>query len=130
MVTSSRYGCIQSLWLHHGLFRLMKNATENHYDPRGEITPRLACRDPQKGDLQRPQIPKCPACILFFICARPRSYAFGAWLGLAQIKNPHRKVRILRSLRRKRDSNPRYLAVQRFSRPPHSTTLPFLRARN
>ena len=27
---------------------------------------------------------------------------------------------------RKRDSNPRYLAVQRFSRPPHSTTLPFL----
>ena len=31
-------------------------------------------------------------------------------------------------LRRKRDSNPRYLAVQRFSRPPHSTTLPPLRS--
>ena len=30
-------------------------------------------------------------------------------------------------LRRGRDSNPRYLAVQRFSRPPHSTTLPPLR---
>ena len=31
------------------------------------------------------------------------------------------------SLRRERDSNPRYLAVQRISRPPHSTTLPSLR---
>ena len=30
------------------------------------------------------------------------------------------------SLQRRRDSNPRYLAVQRFSRPPHSTTLPLL----
>ena len=29
-------------------------------------------------------------------------------------------------LRRERDSNPRYLAVQRFSRPPQSTTLPSL----
>ena len=29
-------------------------------------------------------------------------------------------------LRRERDSNPRYLSVQRFSRPPHSTTLPSL----
>ena len=28
--------------------------------------------------------------------------------------------------RRERDSNPRYLSVQRFSRPPHSTTLPSL----
>ena len=30
--------------------------------------------------------------------------------------------------RRRRDSNPRRLAPQRFSRPPHSTTLPLLRA--
>ena len=30
--------------------------------------------------------------------------------------------------RRDRDSNPGNLAVQRFSRPPHSTTLPPLRA--
>ena len=30
------------------------------------------------------------------------------------------------SARRERDSNPRYLAVQRISRPPHSTTLPSL----
>ena len=30
-------------------------------------------------------------------------------------------------LRRERDSNPRNLAVQRFSRPPQSTTLPSLR---
>ena len=30
--------------------------------------------------------------------------------------------------RRDRDSNPWNLAVQRFSRPPHSTTLPPLRA--
>ena len=29
-------------------------------------------------------------------------------------------------MRRERDSNPRYLAVQWFSRPPHSTTLPSL----
>ena len=29
-------------------------------------------------------------------------------------------------LRRERDSNPRYLSVQRFSRPPQSTTLPSL----
>ena len=29
-------------------------------------------------------------------------------------------------LRRNRDSNPRYLSVCRFSRPVHSTTLPFL----
>ncbi len=32
------------------------------------------------------------------------------------------------SQRRERDSNPRYLAVQRFSRPPHSTTLPSLQS--
>ncbi len=31
--------------------------------------------------------------------------------------------------RRERDSNPRYLSVQRFSRPPQSTTLPSLQAR-
>ena len=31
-------------------------------------------------------------------------------------------------LRRRRYSNPRYLAVQRFSRPPHSTTLPLLQS--
>ena len=31
--------------------------------------------------------------------------------------------------RRGRDSNPRYLAVKRFSRPPRSTTLPPLRSR-
>ena len=30
------------------------------------------------------------------------------------------------SLRRERDSNPRNLSVQRFSRPPQSTTLPSL----
>ena len=27
-------------------------------------------------------------------------------------------------MRRERDSNPRYISAQRFSRPPHSTTLP------
>jgi hypothetical protein len=32
--------------------------------------------------------------------------------------------------RRKRDSNPRYLAVQQFSRLPHSTALPFLRGKS
>ena len=34
------------------------------------------------------------------------------------------------SWRRKRDSNPRSLAAQRFSRPPRSTTLPFLRRKD
>ena len=33
-------------------------------------------------------------------------------------------------LRRERDSNPRRLAPQRFSRPPHSTALPSLRGKN
>ena len=33
---------------------------------------------------------------------------------------------IYRTLRRERDSNPRYLSVRRFSRPVHSTTLPSL----
>ena len=32
--------------------------------------------------------------------------------------------------RRERDSNPRRLAPQRFSRPPHSTALPSLRGKN
>ena len=32
------------------------------------------------------------------------------------------------SVRRERDSNPRYLAVRRFSRPVYSTTLPSLQA--
>ena len=46
-------------------------------------------------------------------------------------KKPDQKmIGFVLFVRRKRDSNPRYLAVQRFSRPPHSTTLPFLRARN
>ncbi len=45
---------------------------------------------------------------------------------LLKIKNPA-DAGLFWVLRRKRDSNPRYLAVQRFSRPPHSTTLPFLR---
>lgn len=33
-------------------------------------------------------------------------------------------------LRRKRDSNPRNLSVQQFSRLPQSTTLPFLRRKS
>ena len=35
---------------------------------------------------------------------------------------------VLGSQRRERDSNPRSLAAQRFSRPPQSTTLPSLLA--
>ena len=41
-------------------------------------------------------------------------------------KKPNLSVGLSIALRRKRDSNPRYLAVQWFSRPPHSTTLPSL----
>ncbi len=33
-------------------------------------------------------------------------------------------------MRRRRDSNPRYLAVRRFSRPVQSTTLPLLRRKS
>ena len=36
------------------------------------------------------------------------------------------KSRLSSALRRKRDSNPRYIAVQQFSRLPPSTTRPFL----
>ena len=43
----------------------------------------------------------------------------------SQIKKPSLIDRVF-SQRRERDSNPRYLAVQRFSRPPQSTTLPSL----
>jgi hypothetical protein len=32
--------------------------------------------------------------------------------------------------RRERDSNPRKLSLQRFSRPPHSTALPSLRRKS
>ena len=39
------------------------------------------------------------------------------------IHSVHDKL-ILITMRRDRDSNPGYLAVQRFSRPPQSTTLP------
>ena len=41
-----------------------------------------------------------------------------------------KRLKVASSPRRKRDSNPRYIAVQRFSRPPHSTALPFLRCKD
>lgn len=47
-----------------------------------------------------------------------------AW-GLLECKKPV-ALRQAWLLQRRRDSNPRYLAVQRFSRPPHSTALPLL----
>ncbi len=42
------------------------------------------------------------------------------------IKKSPVNLAIYRTLRRERDSNPRYLSVRRFSRPVHSTTLPSL----
>ena len=54
----------------------------------------------------------------------------GIWISVVHRINrkKSRKTLILRDLslfqRRDRDSNPGYLAVQRFSRPPQSTTLP------
>ena len=45
---------------------------------------------------------------------------------LSQIKKECKSFRFTLYQRRERDSNPRYLAVQRFSRPPQSTTLPSL----
>ena len=47
-------------------------------------------------------------------------------LKVDKIKKSAENFRFRRFERRERDSNPRYLAVQRFSRPPHSTTLPSL----
>ncbi len=44
-----------------------------------------------------------------------------------QNKKAATSSQLFRLLRRERDSNPRNLAVQRFSRPPQSTTLPSLR---
>ena len=45
---------------------------------------------------------------------------------LFQTKKECKSFRFTLYQRRERDSNPRYLAVQRFSRPPQSTTLPSL----
>ena len=45
----------------------------------------------------------------------------------AENKNaPPEAGHLLQGLQRRRDSNPRNLSVQRFSRPPHSTALPLL----
>ena len=44
---------------------------------------------------------------------------------IQQQKNPSEISEGL-NVQRRRDSNPRYLSVQRFSRPPRSTTLPLL----
>ena len=45
-------------------------------------------------------------------------------------KNEPYRTRLHFGLRRERDSNPRSLSAQRFSRPPQSTTLPSLLRRN
>ncbi len=42
------------------------------------------------------------------------------------IKKSRKSFDLQDSVRRERDSNPRYLSVRRFSRPVHSTTLPSL----
>ncbi len=55
---------------------------------------------------------------------------------LKQVWRLYKKKKLISQLRdelfwrRKRDSNPRRCDPQRFSRPPHSTTLPFLRCKS
>ena len=50
----------------------------------------------------------------------------GDYLKAQKEKSPANLSICRTQLRRERDSNPRYLAVRRFSRPVHSTTLPSL----
>jgi hypothetical protein len=72
-----------------------------------------------------------PACIIFTLfddkrymfCRVTSKLSDGLWHPLTDIcnkKSVHRNA----FLRKKRDSNPRTREGQRFSRPPHSTTLP------
>ena len=57
------------------------------------------------------------------------NYWLTYWLIWKTKKSLTRCIQLVKpySLRRERDSNPRCLAAQRFSRPPQSTTLPSLR---
>ena len=67
-----------------------------------------------------------PTLRAFFFYARPpASSELGPEGG--HKKRPPVGGRLQGALRRRRDSNPRYLAVRRFSRPVHSTALPLLR---
>ena len=50
----------------------------------------------------------------------------GGLLKSAQKEKSCKSFDLQDSVRRERDSNPRYLSVRRFSRPVHSTTLPSL----
>ena len=56
---------------------------------------------------------------------QPFSDGLGDYLK-TQKKKSRKSCDLQDSVRRERDSNPRYLSVRRFSRPVHSTTLPSL----
>ena len=65
-----------------------------------------------------------PPASCVFLCPNPQLCKLISDL---DIKKPAQCAGFQMFLRRKRDSNPRYLSVRWFSRPVHSTTLPFLR---
>jgi hypothetical protein len=78
-----------------------------------------AVGDPLMGDWTQPQSLELLRSSAFFHApALKQAWRKGMKKALAFAK--------AFGLRRERDSNPRYLAVQWFSRPPHSTTLPSL----
>ena len=54
------------------------------------------------------------------------SYLVGGLLKSTKKEKSCKSQDLQDSVRRERDSNPRYLSVRRFSRPVHSTTLPSL----
>ncbi len=86
----------------------------------------LSCRG---GGITHTRIP-CRTALREFRCATFRTWCWRGFSSLSFLKFFSIKKSIANSddafLQRRRDSNPRYLAVRWFSRPVHSTTLPLL----
>ena len=59
-------------------------------------------------------------------CIRPLCHLSIGCLRCGARSEKSKSLESVTTLRRERDSNPRYLSVRRFSRPVHSTTLPSL----
>jgi hypothetical protein len=67
--------------------------------------------------------PKHKVAPLFFVA---RILSEASFIRILPTKNPDGIGALCFGLQRRRDSNPRNLSVQRFSRPPRSTALPLL----
>ena len=82
----------------------------------------ISFADPIWGDRQTKNlIRSAPTFCAFCLCESKLPSA---------IKHKTQAIAWVFALRRMRDSNPRRCDPQRFSRPPHSTTLPILRCKN